>query len=149
VTSGGSTTLRLTVASTAKVGAYPLVVAGTAVVSGQTLVRTASMTLTLTVASDFALSLRPVVTASGIGATVSTTTTLGSPVPVALSITGVPSGMTGTFGATQIMSGGSTSLTLARTGTVRTGTYSIVVTGTATISGTVVSRSVTLVLTLF
>ena len=64
--------------------------------------------------------------------TVSTAVTSGSAQSVALSLSGVPAGVTATLGSTSVTAGSTTSLSLSTTSTTATGTYAITVTGTGT-----------------
>ncbi len=146
VTSGSATTLKFTIAASAKPGSYALVVSGSGSSAGTSYVHYVNVTLTVTLSSDFTLSLVPFVSGTNIGVTV-VTSAIGSALPVSLSVSGVPAGMTGTFAARQITAGGSTTMTLTRTATVRAGTYPIVISGTATVGGTTVTHSATVTLT--
>ncbi|MCW6007077.1 S8 family serine peptidase [Micromonospora sp. CPCC 205371] len=85
-------------------------------------------------ANDFSLSTSPtsgsVAAGSSATTTVSTATTSGSAQSVALSASGLPSGVTATFSPTSVTSGGSSTLTLATSASTPSGTYTITVTGT-------------------
>nr|WP_026422049.1 M4 family metallopeptidase [Actinokineospora inagensis] len=133
VQSGSSSTATITVGANVANGTYPITVkgAGTA---------THTVTYNLTVSggqpptNDFSLSLNPASGNSAAGGTVSSTvstaTTTGSAQTVALSASGLPSGVTATFSPTSVQSGSSSSLTLSVGASAAAGTYSITVTGT-------------------
>ena len=97
-------------------------------------------------ANDFSLSLSPTslpLAPGGSGtSTVSTTTTNGSAQLVVLSASGLPVGATASFNPSSVMSGGSSTLTVATSDSTPPGTYSIAVTGTG--SATTHSATVTL-----
>ncbi len=63
-------------------------------------------------------------------ATVSTAVTSGSAQTVALTASGLPSGVTASFSPSSVTAGGSSTLTLATTAAAAPGTYSITITGT-------------------
>ena len=67
------------------------------------------------------------------GGTASTTvnTSASTPTTIALTASGVPTGVTATFSSASVASGSSSTLSLATTASTATGTYPIVVTGTA------------------
>jgi hypothetical protein len=82
---------------------------------------------------DFSISASPtaVEVESGMSgnSTISTAVTSGSAQSVALSVTGLPAGSTGTLSPTSVTAGGSSTLTLS-SGTAAPGTYSVTITGT-------------------
>lgn len=134
VTSGGSSTLTVVTTTGAPNGTFNLVVTGTAA-SG---FHTATIALTITggtTASDFSIGASPasVSIAAGAagGSTISTATTSGAAQTVALSISGLPAGVTASFSPASVTSGGSAALTLTTTSTAAPGTYPLTVTGTA------------------
>jgi hypothetical protein len=84
-------------------------------------------------ANDFSISASPnslnlVQGASG-SSTISTAVTSGSAGTVSLSVSGVPSGATGTLNPTSVTAGGSSTLNV-NAGTAAAGTYTLTVTGT-------------------
>ena len=85
--------------------------------------------------NDFSIAANPTtvsVTQGGSGpATISTAVTSGSAESVALSVTGLPSGVTAGFSPTPITAGASSTLTLTVGGSVAPGSYPLTVTGTA------------------
>ena len=134
ITGTGTSTLTFTVASSAATGTYPITVTGTAGAIVET--TTVNLTVSAPVASNFTISVSP---ASGYlypgqngYVTVTTAVSGGFNSAVALSATGVPSGVTGSFSPTSIASPGSgtSRYTLTVSRSARTGTYPITITGT-------------------
>ncbi len=129
----GTASLSLAVASTTATGTYTITVTGT----GGGITHTATVTLTVTAAAagTFTLSVSPtsgyldqgqsgyaVVTIKGSG---------GFTGAVALSATGIPSGVTGSFSPTSITGSGTSDFTLSVARTAPVGTYPITITGTS------------------
>jgi len=129
----GTSTLTLAVASTTATGTYTITVTGT----GGAITHTATVTLTVTAASagSYTISVSPtsgyldrgqsgygVVTITGSG---------GFTGSVALSATGIPSGVTGVFSPTSITGSGTSDFTLTVSRSAPTGTYPITITGTS------------------
>ncbi|WFE25248.1 S8 family serine peptidase [Solwaraspora sp. WMMD791] len=85
-------------------------------------------------ADDFTVSVTPTSgsTAPGgtVSATVTTSTTAGTPQSVSFSASGLPSGATASFSPATVTSGGSASLTVATSAGTAPGTYPVTVTGT-------------------
>jgi subtilase family serine protease len=85
--------------------------------------------------SDFSVSVNPtsvsVAAGSNATATVSTAVTSGSSESVALSASGLPSGVTASFNPTTVNSGSSSTLTFTASSSAAAGNYSVTVTGTA------------------
>lgn len=83
--------------------------------------------------NDFALSATPSSVSVGQGSasntTVSTTVVLGSTQPVNLSMSGLPSGVSGSFSPTTVTAGGSSTLTLTAAGTAPIGNASVLISG--------------------
>ena len=124
IASGSSSTLDITTGANTPGGTYTITVLGTGAVTNS------STTYTLTV-SSFGVTLSPTSGAvtQGVGSvapTVSITNT-GNAQSVSLSATGVPTGVTATFGSTSVNSGSSTTLTLSAADTVPVGNYTITV----------------------
>jgi Zn-dependent metalloprotease len=137
VTAGGSSTLTLTANATASTGSKTVTVTGT----GGGVSHTATYTLTVTTTqpgNTFSVSLAPgaatVAPGSSTTATVSTATTGGSAQPVALSVSGAPTGVTATVSPSSVTSGGSATLTVAVAATAAAGSYTLTVTGSGTSS---------------
>ena len=87
------------------------------------------------VTNDFNIGAAPSTLSIAQGAagtsTIRTTLVSGSAESVALTISGLPSGVTGAFVPTSVTAGGSSTLTLTVSGSAATGTYPLTVTGTA------------------
>jgi hypothetical protein len=128
----GSSTLKLT-AGTAATGTYNLTVTGTG--GGKTHTAAVSFTVTGTASPDFALAVSPaavsVATGGTANATATTTVSGGFNSAVALAVSGLPAGASGSFSPASIAApgAGSSTLTIA-TGTAAAGTYNLTVTGT-------------------
>jgi len=136
VTAGGSSTLTVNT-GTAAAGTYTLTVTGTSASA------THSTTVTLTVQGpppppDFGIAVTPssnTVAAGGTASyTVSTSALNGSTQSISLSVSGLPAGVMGSFSATTVTAGGSSTLTLTAASTAAATTATFTVTGT---SGTV------------
>ncbi|WP_312888850.1 M4 family metallopeptidase, partial [Nonomuraea rhodomycinica] len=131
VTSGNSSTLTLSVASSAAQGSYRITVNG----AGTT---THSAVYTLQVGStqtrDFSISANPgsgtVQAGSSATTTIATQTTAGNAQAVNLSASGLPTGATASFNPASVTSGGSSTLTIATAPTTPAGSYNVTVTGT-------------------
>ena len=128
----GTSTLKLT-AGTAATGTYNLTVTGTG--GGKTHTAAVSFTVTGTATPDFALAVSPTAVSVAAGssgnATATTTVTGGFNSAVALSVSGLPTGASGSFSPASIAAPGAGSSTLAiNTGTAVAGTYNLTVTGT-------------------
>jgi hypothetical protein len=128
----GSSTLKLT-AGTAATGTYNLTVTGTG--GGKTHTAAVSFTITATSAPDFALAVSPasvsVATGGTANATATTTVSGGFNSAVALAVSGLPAGASGSFSPASIAAPGAGSSTLTiSTGTAAAGTYSLTVTAT-------------------
>src|SRR6185437_10874699 len=130
VMAGGSSVLTLTVGSGAAAGSYPLVVTGT----GTSATHTTSVSLTVNAADDFSIGAAPSsveITAGQSGtSTITTAVTSGNAQSMALSVSGLPSGVTASFNPASVTAGGSSVLTLAVDPGTAAGSYPLVVTGT-------------------
>jgi uncharacterized membrane protein len=130
----GSSTLTLTASSTATTGSATVTVTAT----GGGATHTATITLSVTSAAtpDFAVSASPASVSIAQGAsgssTISTTVSGGFNAAVALSASGLPSGVTASFSPTSIAApgSGSSTLTLTASSTATTGTSNVTVTAT-------------------
>jgi subtilase family serine protease len=131
----GTSALTLTVASTTTTGTYSITVTGTG--GGITHTATVSLTVTAATSGAFAISVSPTAGSLGRGqsgyAVVTTTVSGGFSGVVALSATGLPSGVTGSFSPSSIAAPGSgtSDYTLTVSRTAATGTYPITITGTS------------------
>jgi subtilase family serine protease len=142
ITGTGSSTMSIAVASTAAAGTYSITVSG---VSGSTTEKTTvSLTIKAPVTGSFSISVSPTSGYLDRGqsgyAVVTVTATGGFDSAVALSATGVPSGVTSSFSPTSITGSGTSHFTLTVSRTAPTGTYPITITGT----GGGVTKSTTL-----
>jgi phospholipase C len=128
----GSSTLTLTVGSSAATGTYTITVTGT----GGGITQTTTVSLIITSSATFTLSATPSsvsVQQGGSGtSTITSAVSGGFSSAVALSASGLPSGVTATFNPTSIAAPGSgtSTLTLTASSSAAAGTYTITVTGT-------------------
>jgi hypothetical protein len=131
ITGAGSSTLTLSAAANTPTGTYTLTITG---ISGS-LVHTATVTFIVNIPPDFAISALPSsqVVVQGNGTTYSATTTVsgGFNSTIALSVSGLPTGATGTFAPTSITAAGSSTLSLSTTATTTPGSYILTITGTS------------------
>ncbi|OKI66810.1 M28 family metallopeptidase [Micromonospora sp. CB01531] len=88
--------------------------------------------------NDFSVAVSPTSGSVARGgtttATVSTATTSGGAQTVGLSATGAPSGVTVSFSPSSVTSGGSATMTVSASSTAATGTWTITVTGTGSVT---------------
>jgi subtilase family serine protease len=129
----GTSTLTLAVASTTATGTYTITVTGT----GGGIIHTATVSLTVTAAvtGSYTISVSPTSGyldrgQSGYGV-VTINASGGFDSPVALSATGIPSGVTGIFSPTSITGSGTSDFTLTVSGSAPPGTSTITITGTS------------------
>lgn len=126
---GGNSTITLN-AGTAAQGSYTVTVTGT---SGA-LSHAATVQWTLSAAPDFNFSASPSSVSSNVGATATTTVSVGGSGgfagAVALQATGLPAGANASFSPASVPAGNSASLTLAG-GSAAGGTYTVTITGTS------------------
>jgi subtilase family serine protease len=131
ITGTGSSSMSITVASTVAAGAYSITITGTS--GSTTKTTTVSLTVTAPVTGNFTISISPTSGyldqgQSGYGV-VTITASGGFDSAVALSATGVPSGVTSSFSPSSITGSGSSDFTLTVSRSARTGTYPITITG--------------------
>jgi hypothetical protein len=122
----GTSTLNIS-AGTAAAGSYTLIIQGT----DGTLTHTTNVGMTVQVAADFSVTASPTsltIRKGNSGSTVITVSQQGGTAPVALSATGLPSGVTASFSPASVANGNST-LTLNTKNNTARGTYPIVVHG--------------------
>jgi hypothetical protein len=97
--------------------------------------------------NDFSIAATPASVSVGQGSTsnttVSTTVVKGSAQPVSLSVSGLPSGVSGSLSPTTVTAGGSSTLTLTAAGGAPIGTSTVDVTGTEGAASHVVSIPLT------
>jgi subtilase family serine protease len=84
--------------------------------------------------NDFSISATPasrtVAAGSSTTFTISTAVTSGSAQSVSLSVSGLPTGATGSFSPTSVTAGGSATLTVSTTSSATAGTFTLTITGT-------------------
>lgn len=130
----GTSTLTLTASSSAPVGSYAVTVTGV----GGGVTQTVSLTLAVTAGTGtgFSLAVNPTSVAAAPGSsttsTITSTLTGGFNSAVALSASGLPSGVTASFSPVSIAAPGSgtSTLTLTASSSAAAGTYAVTVTGT-------------------
>jgi hypothetical protein len=140
VSSGGSSTLTLTASANAAAASVSFTVTGDAT-SGS---HSASASLDVTTSSppppppqsdDFSVSVAGgaanVKPGGSTTLTVSTAVVSGSPGKIALSVAGLPSGVSGSFSPTSVAAGGSSTLTLSADASAAPGSSKLTITGTA------------------
>ena len=131
VTGSGSSTLTVATAATTPTGSYTLTITGT---SGS-LKQTAAVTLVVNSAPSFSLAASPssqtVVQAAGTSFTPTVTALNGFSAAVTFTVSGLPTGATGTFSPASVSGSGSTTLTIATATTTATGSYTLTITGTS------------------
>ena len=143
----GSSTLRFTASSTATTGTFNVTVSATG--GGITHTSTVALTVTSAQTPSFAVSASPtsvsVVQSSSASTTISSTVSGGFNAAIALSATGLPSGVTASFSPASIAApgSGSSTLTFSASSTATTGTANVTVNAT----GGGISHSVTVALT--
>ena len=134
VTSGSSATLTVTAASAGAASALQVTVQA----AGAAGTHSASLLLAITGAAgnDFSLSATPSSATAAPGGTalftVSTAVTSGSAQAVTLSVTGLPTGATGTFTPASVNAGSGSTLGISVGSATAPGTYSLTITGTGT-----------------
>src|ERR1700728_1914305 len=143
VSAGSGSTLTVATTSSTPAGSYTLTIIGTS----DSITQTATVTLVVT--ANFTMSATPGFQTVNPGGstpyTVSTAAVGGFSGTVSLSVSGLPTGATGTFSPTSVSAGNSSTLTVATTSSTPTGSSSLTITGTST--GGTVTATVTLVVT--
>ena len=130
----GTSTMTLNVASNTATGAYPITVSGTG--GGITQTVTVTLTVASTVTGNFTISAAPtrltVIQGGSVSTTITTAASGGFDSAIALSASGLPSGVTASFAPTSIAAPGSgtSNMTITASSTASTGFYAITVTGT-------------------
>src|SRR5262245_19711200 len=129
-TTGASSTVTFTASATATIGVFPVSITGTG--GGMTRSTTINLTVVAPQSSDYSLSASPTSLtvnrgASGM-ATITITRTGGFTGSVALSASGLPTGVTASFNPPST-TGNASSLTLAASSTATTGPATVTVTG--------------------
>jgi hypothetical protein len=127
----GTSQLTLVTTATTPPGTYTVTVTGT---SGS-LTHNSTVTLVVTPAPDFALSLTPpsqsVVAGNSATYTATVTPSNGFSGVVALGVSGLPNGTTAQFDNSSVTGAGSAQLTITTAAAVLPGTYVVTVTGTS------------------
>jgi hypothetical protein len=146
ITAGQSATLTLSTSQSTAAGSYPITVTG----SGPSATHTTTVTLTVTAPpppNDFSLSASPssvsVVAGQGGTSVISSAVTSGNAQPIALAVSGLPLGATGSFDTSSITAGQSATLTLNTSQSTAAGSYPITITG----SGASTTHTTTVTLT--
>jgi hypothetical protein len=126
----GSSQLAITTAATLAAGSYPLTITGASgAATHATLV-----TLVVSQPPDFTLGVAPDTVAVKRGGQASATVSVGSIAgfssAVGLSVSGLPSGVTGSFSKNPVPPGQQSTLTLRASSRARTGTITITIKGT-------------------
>jgi Pro-kumamolisin, activation domain len=131
VTASGSTVLNITTAVSTTPGTYTLVINATDTV----ITHTIPVTLVVTPAGDFQMSATPASQTVNPGINTSYGITISSlngfSGPVALSISGLPTGATATFNPGSIVGAGTSSLAISTLTSTPAGVYNMIVTGTS------------------
>ena len=133
VTGSGTSTLTVSTLATTPTGTYTLTITGT---SG-TLTHTATSTLVVNAAAgaDFTLTASPasqtVVQGSGTSYTSTVAAVNGFNAAVAFTVTGLPTGATGTFNPTSVTGSGTSTLSVTTAATTPTGSYTLTIKGTS------------------
>ena len=132
VAGSGSSTLSISTSSTTPVGTYPLTIKGT---SGS-LVRSTTVTLVVNAATaDFTISATPssqtVLAGAGTSYSATVTPSGGFTGNASFSVSGLPSGVTGSFSPTSVAGSGSSTLSVSTNSTTQVGAYPLTITGTS------------------
>lgn len=129
ISGSGSATLTVSTASTTPAGTYTLTITGT---SG-TLTHSATVTLVVQGPADFSISATPSSQTVTQGNGTTYTATIGAlngfTGTASLSVSGLPTGATGSFRPTSVTGSGSSTLTVSTATTTPAGTYTLTITG--------------------
>jgi hypothetical protein len=129
INGAGSSTLTVCTAASTPLGATPIVVTG----AYGSEVHSSSVTLNVKPAPDFSLAASPssasIVASTSASFTVSTAPLNGFSDSIALSLSGLPSGVTAGFYPAPVAAGGSSTLTIQTNNLTPAGTYLLTITG--------------------
>jgi len=144
VTAGGSSMLTVN-SATAAVGTYTLTITGTA--PSATHSTMVSLTINPQTPPDFTIVVSPasasVAAGSSTSYSVTTTAVNGSTQSITLSVSGLPSGVTGSFSPATVTAGSSSTLTISASSTAAASTTTFSVTGTSGTTVHTASASIT------
>ncbi|HWX93354.1 MAG TPA: hypothetical protein VNY29_12055 [Terriglobales bacterium] len=130
--SAATTTSSLTVSTTTAIaaGSYPFTITGT----NGSLTHSTSATLVVSASGDFSITVTPtsqtVSRGSSVTYKVQVTASGGFHSTVSFSVSGLPSRTTGSFSPSSVTGSGASTLTVSTRSRTRTGTYSLVISGT-------------------
>jgi hypothetical protein len=131
VNAGGNSTLTLAAGASTPAGTYTVTITGTSPMASHS----TTVSFTVSATNDFTLTVDPASVSVAPGAqgttTVTTAVASGTGENIALTVDGLPPGVTATFAPTSVTAGNTSTLTLAVDGSALVGTYSLTVTGTS------------------
>jgi hypothetical protein len=131
ISSAGSSTLTINTAPTTPAGSYPIIITAT---SGS-LTHTTSITLIVTVPSDFTISASPASRTISRGSRTTYSVTIGAQGPfsgtVTFTLSGLPKKTTSSFTPSSITGPGTSTLKVLANPTATAGTYTLTITGTS------------------
>jgi hypothetical protein len=130
ITTSGSTTLSISTASSTPAGSYPITITA----SSGTLTHTTSVTLVVTVPSDFTISASPASQTISRGSKTTYSVSVGAvgsfSGTVTLTVSGLPKKTSSSFTTSTITGSGTSTLKVSANPTAATGTYALTINGT-------------------